>query len=168
MDVFVRCPQKWARGNFEPMTRCSIETWLEETKQSGINSPPTLFDAPPLLSRFICSSLDPIQLKSSRDAGGTGGWADGRMGGQAKRFRVAPWRHSIHPRSRYRYCIGIPNPGRRGSSQVLRTGTKNRSGNPKSHINYRNVLEWRQGVPNWYQCVGWLQRTSEPTGGPKT
>jgi hypothetical protein len=39
------------------------------------------------------------------------------MGGQAKRFQVAPWRHPIHPRSRYRYCIGISNPGRRGSSQ---------------------------------------------------
>jgi len=147
------------------MTRCSIDrnrNLLDSrrTKQSGISfAPPTgpscycCFDAPPL-SRFIYL-LSSIQLNSITSFTGT------PTGGQAKRFRELPPAHT--PRSRYRYCIGISCPGRRGRQVFYGTGTKNRS-NPKSiqyHLSQRNVLEWRQGFTGRYQWVGWLKQPSQ-------
>jgi hypothetical protein len=162
MDVFVRCPQKWVRGDFDPM-RCSIEIWLE-TKQSGISSPPTLFDAPPL-SRFIYSSLDSIQLKSSRDA------EKQRMGGWAAKpnvFKLPLGAIPYTPDPDIGTASGYRTPGGgvslRFYERILKIDRE-----------IRNLIStiatcWSggRGVPNRYQCVGWLQQASEPTGGPKT
>ena len=84
------------------------------------------------------------------------------MGGRAKRFRVAPWRHSIHPDPDIGTVSGYRTPveGVSLSQVFLRTGTKNRSGSGKFvnlyHLSQRNVLEWRQGYASRYQWVGWL------------